>query len=83
MMEQPVLADPWSKKSIENPVRNTKCGHVYDQMVATKMCSRSAKRALKCPMVGCTNDNVRSEHLVLAPDVLSKILKQRGNNNAS
>jgi hypothetical protein len=75
--------DPWSKKAIENPVRNTKCGHIYDQLVAAKMCSRSAKRALKCPMVGCTNDSVRSEHLVPAPDVLAKIQKQRGNSASS
>lgn len=71
--------DPWSKKSIENPVRNSRCGHVYEQTVAAKMCSKSKR--LKCPMVGCTNDNMRMEHLVAAPDVLTKIQKQRGNNS--
>jgi hypothetical protein len=34
-------------------------------------------------MVGCTNDSVRSEHLVPAPDVLAKIQKQRGNSASS
>ena len=80
-MERSAAADPWSKKAIENPVRNSKCDHVYEQTVATKMCNRT-KRALKCPMVGCTTDTVRLEHLVPAPDVLSKIQKQRGINNA-
>jgi hypothetical protein len=69
--------DPWSKQPIENPVRNSKCGHVYDQAVAAKMCSRSKRGALKCPLVGCTNDSVRIEHLKPAPDVLAKIQQQQ------
>jgi hypothetical protein len=83
------VADPWSKKPIENPVRNTKCGHVYDQAIAEKMFVRTVKSLaagsnkrpskgpvvpeLKCPMMGCTNDSFRREHLVPAPDVLAKI----------
>jgi hypothetical protein len=50
---------------------------VYDQAVAAKMCSRSKRGALKCPLVGCTNDSVRIEHLKPAPDVLAKIQQQQ------
>jgi len=50
--------DPWSKKPIETPVRNRVCGHVYDKSTAQKMCSR-AKGKLKCPVIGCKNNNLK------------------------
>merc|ERR1711872_694524 len=54
--------DPWSKKPIETPVKNKVCSHLYDKATANKMCSRS-KGKLKCPVIGCTNNNVQSSDL--------------------
>ena len=34
---------------------------------------KRAKGPLKCPMVGCTNNSLRIDHLKAAPDVLAKM----------
>jgi len=60
--EETQYIDPWSKRKIEVPVRNKSCTHVYDKATALKVISRS-KGKVKCPVVGCGNNNVRSSDL--------------------
>lgn len=42
--------DPISKEPIKNPVKNKKCGHIYDKDTITKMLSH---RNMRCPYIGC------------------------------
>jgi len=60
--ETNVYLDPWSKKQISIPVRNNVCNHIYDKATALKMCSRT-KGKVKCPVIGCANNNVKSTDL--------------------
>jgi len=68
--EETQYIDPWSKKRIDTPVRNKSCSHLYDKSTAMKMISRS-KGKVKCPVVGCANNNLKSQDL----EVDQKILK--------
>lgn len=68
--ENQTYIDPWSKKRIETPVRNKSCSHVYDKSTAMKMISRS-KGKVRCPVVGCGNNNLKSTDL----EVDQKIMK--------
>jgi len=46
--------DPISQKVIVDPVRNTRCGHVYDRNTISVHIKATGGKA-KCPYVGCTN----------------------------
>jgi len=60
--EETQYIDPWSKRNIEVPVRNKACTHIYDKATALKVISRT-KGKVKCPVVGCGNNNVKSADL--------------------
>eukprot|EP00088_Acartia_fossae_P041323 TRINITY_DN4323_c0_g1_i1.p1 TRINITY_DN4323_c0_g1~~TRINITY_DN4323_c0_g1_i1.p1 ORF type:complete len:224 (-),score=84.12 TRINITY_DN4323_c0_g1_i1:315-908(-) len=74
--EETTYVDPWSKKKIEIPVRNKACNHLYDKSTAMKMLSR-AKGKVKCPVVGCANNNLKSSDLVEDNQVRKIIESQR------
>ncbi|XP_065202579.1 uncharacterized protein LOC135832949 [Planococcus citri] len=43
--------DPFSKKAIQNPIRNKICQHVYEKDTVCNMIAR--KKEMGCPNVGC------------------------------
>ncbi|XP_017872105.1 PREDICTED: E3 SUMO-protein ligase NSE2 [Drosophila arizonae] len=45
------MFDPWSKKLMLNPVRNTKCGHHYEKDSVDAMLQGNS--GIRCPVVGC------------------------------
>lgn len=47
--------DPWSKAVMLNPVRNTKCGHVYDRESVFKIIKENI--GIRCPVLGCGSKN--------------------------
>jgi len=73
--EETQYIDPWSKKRIETPVRNKSCKHIYDKSTAMKMISRS-KGKVKCPVVGCGNNNLKSQDLEVDQKIMKIIQSQ-------
>jgi len=73
--EETQYIDPWSKKKIDVPVKNKVCGHYYDQQTALKMLQRS-KSKVKCPVVGCSNNNLKSSELEKDQEVLMTITRR-------
>ena len=76
------FCDPWTRRVIVEPVRNRKCGHLYDKETVSRHLVRSSnsKRRLHCPVPGCDNDNVSQGDLV--SDIISvgqRINKLTGN----
>jgi len=58
--------DPWTRKPItDDPVTNRKCGHTYERATVMKFLEKysKVKKKLKCPIVGCTNDNITKSDL--------------------
>ncbi|XP_045493244.1 E3 SUMO-protein ligase NSE2-like [Colias croceus] len=56
------LIDPITKKAIVNPVRNTNCGHIYEEEVIMKIIQ---KKKLRCPVAGCGNrEPLIRQHLI-------------------
>lgn len=54
--------DPLSKKRMVNPVKNSQCGHSYEQSVALAVLKRNPRT--RCPMMGCSAF-IEKKHLVL------------------
>jgi len=58
--------DPWTRRPItDDPVTNRKCGHTYERATVMKFLEKysKVKKKLKCPIVGCTNDNITKSDL--------------------
>ena len=58
--------DPWTRKPItDDPITNRKCGHSYERATVMKFLEKysKVKKKLKCPIVGCTNDNITKSDL--------------------
>ncbi|CAF4754360.1 unnamed protein product [Pieris macdunnoughi] len=61
---QTIYNDPFTKKSIEDPVRNSMCGHIYEKEVIMKIIQKN-KKGIKCPVAGCGNRNlIKAKHLI-------------------
>lgn len=66
------MFDPWSKKLMLNPVRNTKCGHHYEKDTVDAMLEGSS--SVCCPIVGCPiKCYIKSNHLEPDTDLREKI----------
>lgn len=67
------LKCPITTMLMENPVRNTVCGHAYslDAIVQLLRTNRT------CPVFGCNNKNVVRSHLVEDPDLALKIRRAK------
>ena len=72
-----VLTDPWSRKPITEPVRNRRCGHLYDNETVNRQLDRLSRlrKNLPCPVPNCTNGQVRRDHLVTDQKVGERIRK--------
>ncbi|XP_016983851.1 E3 SUMO-protein ligase NSE2-like [Drosophila rhopaloa] len=69
------LYDPWSKELMKNPVRNTKCGHIYDR--DSVMLIIKDNIGIRCPVLGCANKTyIQPVHLVEDAKVRQKVRQQ-------
>ena len=70
--------DPWTRKLIEDPVTNKVCGHTYERATVERFLERNAKsrKQTKCPVVGCTNNNITKSQLFTDPNIKRQIMKQ-------
>ncbi|CAG9761977.1 unnamed protein product [Ceutorhynchus assimilis] len=64
--------DPISKLVIKQPVRNTKCNHVYDKKSIYDYITQSKKRA-RCPYVACENNALGPQDLIEDCELEDKI----------
>eukprot|EP00529_Nitzschia_sp_RCC80_P030738 CAMPEP_0113462136 /NCGR_PEP_ID=MMETSP0014_2-20120614/11921_1 /TAXON_ID=2857 /ORGANISM="Nitzschia sp." /LENGTH=303 /DNA_ID=CAMNT_0000353959 /DNA_START=146 /DNA_END=1057 /DNA_ORIENTATION=- /assembly_acc=CAM_ASM_000159 len=75
------LKCPITTQLMEEPVRNTVCGHVYSMEGIKQILksSSSNRRGTKCPVAGCQNGNVTKSQLQVDDDLKIKIrrLKKR------
>uniref|UniRef100_A0A1A8GWK1 E3 SUMO-protein ligase NSE2 n=1 Tax=Nothobranchius korthausae TaxID=1143690 RepID=A0A1A8GWK1_9TELE len=64
------LTCPLTQVQMENPVKNKKCNHHYDNNAILGLINRkkSQKKKCRCPVVGCANADVRESDLI--PDQL-------------
>ncbi|XP_045520682.1 E3 SUMO-protein ligase NSE2-like isoform X1 [Pieris brassicae] len=61
---QTTYNDPFTKKAIEDPVKNSLCGHIYEKEVIMNIIQKK-KKGIKCPVAGCGNKNlIQTKHLV-------------------
>lgn len=77
--ENQTYIDPWLRKPIsKEPVTNRVCGHTYDRDMVLKQLKMSARsqKALKCPVVGCQNNDVKQADLYMDEIIKRKIMKQ-------
>lgn len=66
------LYDPWSKALIKNPVRNKKCGHIYDR--DSVMLIITDNIGIRCPVLGCPNRSyIHPAHLVKDSNLQQKL----------
>ncbi|XP_060801039.1 E3 SUMO-protein ligase NSE2 [Amyelois transitella] len=55
--------DPITKKPIEDPVKNTVCGHIYERDSIMNLINRNNRT--KCPVAGCGNKGpIKKQHLL-------------------
>ena len=77
--ESETFIDPWSRKPIaEDPVTNKKCKHTYEKSTVMKFLEKysKTKKALKCPIMGCGNNNVVMSDLYTDPEIKRKVARQ-------
>eukprot|EP00092_Neocalanus_flemingeri_P015864 GFUD01017174.1.p1 GENE.GFUD01017174.1~~GFUD01017174.1.p1 ORF type:complete len:213 (-),score=68.13 GFUD01017174.1:270-908(-) len=77
--ESETFIDPWSRKPIaEEPVTNRKCKHTYEKATVMKFLEKHSKtrKALKCPIMGCGNNNITAADLYTDPEIKRKVARQ-------
>ncbi|KAK9685517.1 Zinc-finger of the MIZ type in Nse subunit [Popillia japonica] len=72
--------DPITKTQLQNPWKNTICGHAYEYSVIINYI-KSKKGKAKCPYVGCTNGNVRKIDLIEDTNLSLKIQESQTNTS--
>ncbi|XP_022112897.2 E3 SUMO-protein ligase NSE2 [Pieris rapae] len=61
---QTIYNDPFTKKALEDPVKNSLCGHIYEKSVIMNIIGKK-KKGIKCPVAGCGNRNfIEARHLI-------------------
>jgi SUMO ligase MMS21 Smc5/6 complex component len=68
-----VPKDPCTQLAIEDPVKNTVCGHLYDRKGIEGYLLQKQGRNARCPTIGCGNRNVQRVHLVADNEMLNLI----------
>ncbi|XP_036395033.1 E3 SUMO-protein ligase NSE2 [Megalops cyprinoides] len=77
---QQKLTCPLTLLEMVNPVRNKKCNHHYDHDAVLDMIRRneSQKKKSRCPVVGCSNTDVKQSDLVADVAMKRMIQKKQG-----
>ncbi|KAI8428512.1 hypothetical protein MSG28_007299 [Choristoneura fumiferana] len=60
--------DPITKRPIEDPVKNTVCGHIYDREAIMNLLN--LKKKIKCPVAGCGNRNPINPNQLISDEEL-------------
>ncbi|KAK8787523.1 hypothetical protein V5799_022701 [Amblyomma americanum] len=71
--------DPITQKDIEVPVKNTKCGHVYDKSSISHYIKTTNKP--RCPCLGCGNTTSLRLGDLVDDLFLARVLKERSEKN--
>jgi len=77
--ESETFQDPWTRKLItDEPITNKKCGHTYEKATVMRFIERNSKskKPLKCPVMGCANNNIVKSDLYTDPEVKNKVARQ-------
>lgn len=73
------LIDPITKRKMEDPVKNTLCGHSYDRASILELIRRSKRT--KCPIPGCANRNPVTEDNLIDDTELASIIHRETTEN--
>lgn len=70
---------PLTQVEMDNPVRNNKCNHYYDNTAILNLIKNrhAQKKKCRCPVVGCGNSNVKESDLVPDQVLRRKIHSQK------
>ncbi|KAH8327561.1 hypothetical protein KR074_000781 [Drosophila pseudoananassae] len=69
------IFDPWTKEVMLHPVRNTKCGHVYDRDSVMRIIKESL--STRCPVLGCGSKHyLHPNMLVEDEEIRQRVLRQ-------
>ncbi|XP_041976435.1 E3 SUMO-protein ligase NSE2-like [Aricia agestis] len=60
--------DPITKKPIEDPVRNSLCGHIYERQTIMELINK--KNRVRCPVAGCGHREPLQPHHLLCDEEL-------------
>ena len=71
--------DPITKKEIEEPVRNVKCKHIYEEATIYNMMeqARKSKKPVRCPYIGCSEKDFKKADLVKEEKMEKTYAKER------
>ncbi|KAK2844275.1 hypothetical protein Q5P01_010934 [Channa striata] len=74
---------PLTQVEMENPVKNKKCNHHYDEKAIRGLIKTRLNHNKKCccPVVGCGNTDVKESDLILDQILRRKIQSQKRNSN--
>lgn len=74
---------PLTQMEMENPVKNRKCNHHYEQQAILDMirAKHAKKKMLRCPKVGCGNGDVKKDDLMLDP-VMKRMIQNHKRQNS-
>ncbi|XP_049273039.1 uncharacterized protein LOC119396413 isoform X2 [Rhipicephalus sanguineus] len=67
--------DPITQKDIEVPVKNTKCGHIYDKSSISVYIKGT--RHPRCPYLGCANKTLLNMKDLVDDHFVARILSER------
>jgi SUMO ligase MMS21 Smc5/6 complex component len=74
------MADPFTKKPMQIPMRNKICNHVYDKASVEEVLRINPRT--KCPMMGCpSNDFINLKDLVEDKKLRMLIASQQNKQN--
>ncbi|KAL7647236.1 UNVERIFIED_CONTAM: hypothetical protein RMT77_002494 [Armadillidium vulgare] len=72
------LIDPYTKKMMENPVRNIHCNHVYEKETTLALIKQKKRKGIRCPYLGCQNKTpLDPQDLLEAVDFKREIAKMK------
>ncbi len=79
------VRDPYTKRPIVDPVKNLRCGHVYEKKSVMGLLAPSGggrgkdkRAAAKCPYIGCANKvPIREEDLVPDDELRKAVVERR------
>lgn len=74
---------PLTQVEMVNPVKNKKCNHYYDEEAILNLIKNklSQKKKCRCPVVGCSNSNLKDSDLVPDQMLRRKIQSQKRSSN--
>lgn len=74
---------PLTQVEMVNPVKNKKCSHYYDEEAILSLIKNkhNQRKKCRCPVVGCSNTDVKETDLVLDQMLKRKILSQKRSGN--